>query len=123
MRPRRPGRFDRRMLDRRYRRQKSYTENTHKGKPLEDTADLESLAKQTVGFGATLPIWLRAAILAVRRQEIIGMAELGNPSTESLPERKSRKISPKEKEVTAYHGDALVARMSPNADRFIKSPS
>ena len=34
------------------------------------------------------------------------------------PERKSRKISPKEKEVIAYHeaGHALVARMLPNAD-------
>jgi len=34
------------------------------------------------------------------------------------PERKSRKISPKDKEITAYHeaGHALVARMLPNAD-------
>ena len=34
------------------------------------------------------------------------------------PERKSRKISPKEKEVIAYHeaGHAMVARMLPNAD-------
>ena len=34
------------------------------------------------------------------------------------PERKSRRISPKEKEITAYHetGHALVARMLPNAD-------
>jgi len=34
------------------------------------------------------------------------------------PERKSRRISPKEKEITAYHeaGHALVAKMLPNAD-------
>jgi cell division protease FtsH len=34
------------------------------------------------------------------------------------PERKSRKLSPKEKEITAYHeaGHALVAKMLPNAD-------
>ena len=34
------------------------------------------------------------------------------------PERRSRKISPKEKEITAYHeaGHALVARMLPHAD-------
>ena len=34
------------------------------------------------------------------------------------PERKSRKISPKEKEIIAYHeaGHALVAKMLPNAD-------
>jgi cell division protease FtsH len=34
------------------------------------------------------------------------------------PERKSRRISPREKEITAYHeaGHALVAKMSPNAD-------
>jgi len=34
------------------------------------------------------------------------------------PEKKSRRISPKEKEITAYHeaGHALVAKMLPNAD-------
>jgi cell division protease FtsH len=121
----RPGRFDRRiMLDRPdILGRKAILKIHSKGKPLEDTADLESLAKQTVGFsGADLANLVNeAAILAVRRgKKSIGMAELEESIDRVIagPERKSRKISPKEKEVTAYHeaGHALVARMSPNAD-------
>ena len=121
----RPGRFDRRiMLDRPdIVGRKAILKIHSKGKPLEDTADLESLAKQTVGFsGADLANLVNeAAILAVRRgKKSIGMAELEESIDRVIagPERKSRKISPKEKEVTAYHeaGHALVARMSPNAD-------
>ncbi|NLL90172.1 MAG: ATP-dependent metallopeptidase FtsH/Yme1/Tma family protein [Dehalococcoidales bacterium] len=121
----RPGRFDRRiMLDRPdILGRKAILKIHSKGKPLEDTADLESLAKQTVGFsGADLANLVNeAAILAVSRgKKSIGMAELEESIDRVIagPERKSRKISPKEKEVTAYHeaGHALVARMSPNAD-------
>ena len=121
----RPGRFDRRiMLDRPdIVGRKAILKIHSKGKPLEDTADLESLAKQTVGFsGADLANLVNeAAILAVRRgKKSIGMAELEESIDRVIagPERKSRKISPKEKEVTAYHeaGHALVARISPNAD-------
>jgi cell division protease FtsH len=62
-----------------------------------------------------------AAILAARRgKKAIG----GEDFEESIdrvvagPERKSRRISPKDKEITAYHeaGHALVARTLPNAD-------
>jgi cell division protease FtsH len=62
-----------------------------------------------------------AAILAARRnKEAISTLELEESVDRVIagPERKSRKISPKEKEITAYHeaGHALVARMLPNAD-------
>jgi cell division protease FtsH len=121
----RPGRFDRRItLDRPDIVGRTAILKIHsKGKPLDETADLQSLAKQTVGFsGADLANLVNeAAILAVRRsKKAIGMAELEESIDRVIagPERKSRKISPKEKEITAYHeaGHALVARMSPNAD-------
>ncbi|MCK4961219.1 MAG: cell division protein FtsH, partial [Anaerolineales bacterium] len=62
-----------------------------------------------------------AAILAARRNKnAIGMREFEESVDRVIagPERKSRKISPKEKEITAYHeaGHALVAKMLPNAD-------
>jgi cell division protease FtsH len=121
----RPGRFDRRIaLDRPdIVGRKAILKIHSKGKPLDKTADMESLAKQTVGFsGADLANLVNeAAILAVRRgKKSIGMSELEESIDRVIagPERKSRKISPKEKEITAYHeaGHALVARMSPNAD-------
>jgi cell division protease FtsH len=121
----RPGRFDRRIaLDRPdIVGRKAILKIHSKGKPLDATADLDSLAKQTVGFsGADLANLVNeAAILAVRRgKKSIGMAELEESIDRVIagPERKSRKISQKEKEITAYHeaGHALVARMSPNAD-------
>ncbi len=121
----RPGRFDRRItLDRPDIVGRKAILKIHcKGKPLDQTADLDSIAKQTVGFsGADLANLVNeAAILAARRgKKAIGMAELEESIDRVIagPERKSRKISPKEKEITAYHeaGHALVARMSPNAD-------
>ncbi|MDD4874018.1 MAG: ATP-dependent zinc metalloprotease FtsH [Dehalococcoidales bacterium] len=121
----RPGRFDRRIaLDRPDIVGRTAILKIHsKGKPLDETADLESLAKQTVGFsGADLANLVNeAAILAARRaKKAVGMAELEESIDRVIagPERKSRKISPKEKEITAYHeaGHALVARLSPNAD-------
>ena len=121
----RPGRFDRRvMLDRpdivgRLAILKVHTN----GKPLDKSVDLEVLAKSTVGFsGADLANLVNeAAILAARRnKEAISTPELEESVDRVLagPERKSRKISPKEKEITAYHeaGHALVAKMLPNAD-------
>ena len=121
----RPGRFDRRItLDRPDIVGRTAILKIHsKGKPLDESADLQSLAKQTVGFsGADLANLVNeAAILAARRgKKTIGMSELEESIDRVIagPERKSRKISPKEKEITAYHeaGHALVARMSPNAD-------
>ena len=121
----RPGRFDRRViLDRPDINGRLAILKVHtNGKPLDKTVDLEVLAKGTVGFsGADLANLVNeAAILAARRdKKTIGMKELEESVDRVIagPERKSRKISPKEKEVIAYHeaGHALVARVLPNAD-------
>jgi cell division protease FtsH len=93
------------------------------GKPLDKDVDLEVLAKGTVGLsGADLANLVNeAAIMAARRnKKVIGTEELEESIDRVIagPERKSRKISQKEKEITAYHeaGHALVGRMLPNAD-------
>ncbi len=121
----RPGRFDRRViLDQPDINGRLAILKVHtNGKPLEKAVNLETLAKGTVGFsGADLANLVNeAAILAARRnKKSIGMEEFEESIDRVLagPERKSRKISPKEKEVIAYHeaGHALVARMLPNAD-------
>jgi cell division protease FtsH len=125
----RPGRFDRRViLDRpdiigRIAILKVHT----KGKPLSESVNLEVLAKQTAGFsGADLANLVNeAAILAARRgKKAIDMEELEESIDRVIagPERKSRKISPKEKEIIAYHeaGHALVAKMLPNIEPLRK---
>ena len=121
----RPGRFDRRViLDQPDIVGRNAILKVHtNGKPLDETADLEVLAKTTAGFsGADLANLVNeAAILAARRDKTaIGMEELEESIDRVIagPERKSRRISPKEKAITAYHesGHALVAKMLPNAD-------
>jgi len=121
----RPGRFDRRViLDRPDINGRVAILKVHaEGKPLDKNVDLEVLAKGTVGLsGADLANLVNeAAILAARRNKnAIGMQEFEESVDRVIagPERKSRKISPKEKEITAYHeaGHALVANMLPNAD-------
>jgi len=121
----RPGRFDRRVvLDRPDIVGRAAILKVHaNGKPLAKSVDLEVLAKQTAGFsGADLANLINeAAILAARREKkTVGMQEFEESVDRVIagPERKSRKISPKEKEITAYHeaGHALVAKMLPNAD-------
>jgi len=121
----RPGRFDRRViLDRPDINGRTAILKVHsKGKPLAESVDLEVLGKQTAGFsGADLANLVNeAAILAARRgQKVIEMKELEESIDRVIagPERKSRKINPKEKEITAYHesGHALVAKMLLNAD-------
>lgn len=121
----RPGRFDRRvvidlpdMIGR-----KAILEIHTRGKPLGTSVNLESLAKETVGFsGADLAnVVNEAAILAARRRHKAIENEDLEEAIERViagPERRSRKISPHEKEVSAYHeaGHALVARLLPNAD-------
>jgi len=85
------------------------------------------LAKETAGFsGADLANLVNeAAILAARRgKKAIEMQELEESIDRVIagPERKSRRISPKEKEITAYHeaGHALVAKMLPNIEPLRK---
>ena len=121
----RPGRFDRRVtLDAPDIKGRFAILTVHaKGKPLGDDVSLNTVAQQTPGFsGADLANLINeAAILTARR----GKKELGpDEFAEAIdrviagPERKSRVISVKEKEITAYHeaGHALVAHLVPDAD-------
>ncbi len=121
----RPGRFDRRViLDRPDIIGRMAILKVHSnGKPLDKSVDLEVIAKQTAGFsGADLANLINeAAILAARRdKKTIGMDDLEESIDRVIagPERKSKKITPKEREITAYHesGHALAAKMLPNAD-------
>src|SRR5437868_6780015 len=121
----RPGRFDRQVvLDRPDIKGRIAILQVHtRGKPLDKTVGLETLAKQTPGFsGADLENLVNeAAILAARRnRKTISMSETEEAIDRVIagPERKSRIISDREKAITAYHevGHALVARMLPNVD-------
>jgi cell division protease FtsH len=125
----RPGRFDRQVvLDRPDIKGRKAILDVHtKGKPLDKSVDLEVLARQTPGFsGADLANLVNeAAILTARRnKKKIGIAEFQEAVDRVIagPERKSRVISPKEKETIAYHeaGHALVAHILPNADPVYK---
>jgi cell division protease FtsH len=121
----RPGRFDRRvMLDRPDTTGRTAILKIHTaGKAVDKSVDLDTIAKQTHGFsGADLAELVNeAAILAVRRNKTtIGMEEFEDSIDRVLagPERKSLKVKPQDKELTAYHeaGHALVAHMLPNVD-------
>ncbi|GAI38879.1 unnamed protein product, partial [marine sediment metagenome] len=94
-----------------------------KGMSLAKEVTLETVAKGTPGFsGADLASLINeAAILAARRnRKDISLKELEDAADRVIagPEKKSRVIIQKEKEIIAYHesGHALTARMLPNAD-------
>ena len=121
----RPGRFDRHVVIDQpdINGRKAILKVHAKGKPLAKSSDLEVIAKQTPGFsGADLANLINeAAILAARRgRKDIGIKELEDSIDRVIagPEKKGRRISQREKEITAYHetGHALAAKMLPNAD-------
>ncbi len=121
----RPGRFDRRVvLDQADINGRKEILQVHiKGKTISQEVDLEAIAKQTAGFsGADLSHLVNeAAILAARRdKQQIEQGEFEEAIDRVIagPQRKSRKMSAKEKGIIAYHeaGHALVARNLPNAD-------
>lgn len=121
----RPGRFDRRVvLDLPDILERDAILRIHtKDKPLEKDVELKMLAERTPGFsGADLANLVNeAAILSARRgKKIIGKDELAESIEKVMlgPERKSRAINKKEKEIIAYHeaGHALIAASLPNAD-------
>jgi len=121
----RPGRFDRRVtLDRPDMKGREAILKVHvKGKPLEPSVDLGSLARGTPGFvGADLENLVNeGAILAARRnKKSIGQPELEEAIERVVmgPERKSRLISDEEKRIIAYHeaGHAVVGNAIPEAD-------
>ena len=121
----RPGRFDRRVvLDQPDINGRLAILKVHsQGKPLADNLDLESVARQTPGFsGADLANLVNeAAILAARRsRSTIGPEEFAESIDRVImgPERRTRVITQREKEIVAYHegGHALVSYKLPLAD-------
>src|SRR3972149_4729621 len=96
---------------------------TPKGKPLDSGVNMEVLAKQPPGFsGADLANLVNeASILAARRgKKKVTMPEFDEAVDRVIagPERKSRVISQREREIIAYHeaGHAMVGYLLPNAD-------
>jgi cell division protease FtsH len=125
----RPGRFDRRVvLDLPDMHGRQAILGVHvKGKPLGPDVDAEVVAKQTPGFsGADLANLVNeAALLAARaNKKSINLHEFQEAIDRVMagPERKSRLISARQKEVTAYHeaGHALVGWSLPHADKVHK---
>jgi cell division protease FtsH len=125
----RPGRFDRRViLDLPDMNDREAILKLHaEGKMLEKNVDLRRVAMRTPGFsGADLANLMNEAAIASARhnKKMIGQAELLEAAEKVImgPERRSRVISQKEKEVTAYHegGHALVAASVKDADPIQK---
>ena len=121
----RPGRFDRQIvLDKPDLNGRRDILKIHaKGKPLAKDFDLDIIARRTPGFtGADLENVLNeAAILAARvDRKDVSMNEASQAIDRVIagPEKKSKVISDKEKEIIAYHevGHALLARLLPDAD-------
>ncbi len=121
----RPGRFDRRVVvdnpDSKGRR--AILDVHVRGKPLAEDVNLEVLAKHTPGFsGADLANLVNeAALLAARgNKKKIMMAEMDEAIERVIagPQRRSRILSPREREIAAYHegGHALLGKVLPNAD-------
>ena len=121
----RPGRFDRQVTVN-YPDQEGRVEilKVHsKGKPLAADVDLDNVAKRMpYSTGADLEnVMNEAAILAVRRHkkqitqqdmvDAIARVQMGS-------EKKSHKVNPKDRHVTAYHeaGHAVIANLLPECD-------
>ena len=121
----RPGRFDRRvnigLPDRKDR--EAILKVHFAKKPLDKAVDLDALAAKSAGSsGADLAnIANEAAIIAARsnRREII-QADVTEAFEKVAigPERKSKVMSDKEKQITAYHeaGHAIVGHVLPDSD-------
>ncbi|MEU4316305.1 ATP-dependent zinc metalloprotease FtsH [Nocardia sp. NPDC024068] len=125
----RPGRFDRQIPvsnpDLAGRR--SILRVHSQGKPIAPEADLEGLAKRTVGMsGADLANVINEAALLTAREN--GSTITSDALEESVdrviggPRRKSRIISEHEKKITAYHegGHALAAWAMPDIEPVYK---
>lgn len=122
----RPGRFDRQVLVDapdvigREAILKVHTKN----KRLADDVRLDVLAKTTIGFtGADLENLVNEGALAAARnnQTEITMSNLEESIMKVVagPEKKSKKVTEKEKKLTAFHeaGHAVVSKMLPTQDR------
>jgi cell division protease FtsH len=125
----RPGRFDRHIvIDAPDIKGREEILKVHTRKiKLAGNVDLSVIAKQTPGFsGADLEnLCNEAALLAARKaKEAVGMDELQEAMERVMagPQRKSRVISKKEKEMIACHesGHTLLALYLPNVDPLHK---
>lgn len=125
----RPGRFDRQVvIDRPDVLGREQILSVHsRGKPLAKDIEMKILAKRTPGFtGADLSNLINeAALLAARadKREIeMNDMELAIDKVIAGPEKKTRIIRPKEKEMTAYHevGHALMCILLKNANPLHK---
>jgi cell division protease FtsH len=121
----RPGRFDRQIVvDRPDVNGRLAILKVHvKDKKLAAGINLDVIARRTPGFvGADLANLVNeAALLAGRRnKEALEMPEFEEAIDRVMagPERKSRVISKKEREIIAFHevGHAIVAKMIPGSD-------
>lgn len=121
----RPGRFDRRtniMLPERKDREAIL--GVHfKNKPVDSSVNVDALAAKTAGSsGADLAnITNEAAIIAARRNSKTISNEDVVSAFEKVaigPERKTKVMNEKEKELTAYHeaGHAIVGHVLPDSD-------
>jgi cell division protease FtsH len=120
----RPGRFDRQVvLDRPDVLGREQILSVHaRGKPLAKDVEIKTLARRTPGFtGADLSNLINeAALIAARADKReIEMKDLEAAIDKVIagPEKKTRIISPKEKEMTAYHevGHALMCKLLKHA--------
>lgn len=121
----RPGRFDRRTnITLPERRDREEILKVHfKKKPTDETVDLGSLAAKTAGSsGADLANMANEAaiVAASRNSKKISNADLTEAFEKVAigPERKTKVMSEKEKEMTAYHeaGHAIVGHVLPDSD-------
>lgn len=121
----RPGRFDRRtniLLPER-RDREAILKVHFKNKPVDETVNIDALAAKTAGSsGADLAnIANEAAIIAARRDaKSISNKDLTEAFEKVAigPERKTKVMNDKEKELTAYHeaGHAIVGHVLPDSD-------
>ena len=125
----RPGRFDRRVnIDLPDRKDREAILKVHfSEKPISKEVDLDSLAAKTAGSsGADLAnIANEAAIYAARHNRKVIENEDVVAAFEKVaigPERKSKIMSDKDKELTAYHeaGHAIVGHVLPDSDMVHK---
>jgi cell division protease FtsH len=125
----RPGRFDRQVLVDKpdFKGRVEILEVHIKGYKLSKDVDLEDIARLTAGLaGADLAnIVNEAALLAGRNNKKEVTPEDFKESVERQIaglEKKSRRISPKEKKIVAYHesGHALIAEITKGAKRVSK---
>ena len=121
----RPGRFDRRVtVGRPDTKGREEILKVHaKGKPFAPDVDLKVIANSTAGFvGADLENLLNeAALLAARRnKKAITMTEIEESTIKVMvgTEKKSHKLTDKEKKMTAYHeaGHAVSSYYLPSQD-------